>query len=532
MFGLFRRCWSGRFLLGRLATASAEQSQGILGAKGEATNGLFPGGTQSDVDASVVGQAHREQVLQNLLLFRRAQVRIRFDHALDLLGGHVLLKAEGLGLQVIRGDTFFNEIALGALYAALGEFHVVVLGTANVRVTLENQVSVRFVLQILLEVARQCIERRSLAWGQATTGLRHRRLRRREVNAVQCQLGFQLLDLRWLLHVHIAGSISAGAAAVIHGALHAVAPGLETCRIKLHIGAAAHDLSARRRVAVGQRIVVRVTAVASDAGMLARQNGAALDGECRRRRMIRRRWWCLIGDAPAIDKSRARTKTVLARARTNSRAGIAGHEVIQLSNAPSEVLGQNHIDAAAGGQRKSVLRASANQRLPRMRGANQKFRERHKVVELAQIQPGTKQVTLHGSVELDTSDVAVLETIPADLGRQAQHPRSVISERTGGAMVAETREGVAGTEIQVLVHSRQLIPRNEHARRARVRGRRSRKWGWPRCRRQREYTLRRHRLAGSYGPAGSRILFRIRGGVRRMVARSAALLLRAQRQSQ
>ena len=187
---------------------------------------------------------------------------------------------------MIPRHAFFNEIALGALHAPFGEFHVVVLGTSNVRVALENQVSVRFVLQILLEVARQCIERRSLAWGQATTGLRHRRLRRREVNAVQCQLGFQLLDLRWLLHVHIAGSISAGAAAVIHGALHAVAPRLETCRIKLHIGAAAYDLSARRRVAVGQRIVVRVAAVASDAGMLARQNGAALDGECGRRRMI------------------------------------------------------------------------------------------------------------------------------------------------------------------------------------------------------------------------------------------------------
>src|SRR5258707_3212775 len=291
---------------------------------------------------------------------------------------------------------------------------------------------------------------------------------------------------------------------------------------------------ASRRITVGQGIVAGIAGrhVYRHAVARTRKNRNRTHRARRDRRMIRRRWWCLIGDAPAIDKSRARTKTVLARARTNSRAGIAGHEVIQLSNAPSEVLGQNHIDAAAGGQRKSVLRASANQRLPRMRGANQKFRERHKVVELAQIQTGTKQVTLHGPVERDTSDLAVLETIPADLGRQAQHPRSVISERTRGAMVVETREWVAGTEIQVLVHSRQLIPRNEHARRARVRSGRSRKWGWPGCRRQGEYTLRRHRLAGSYGPAGRRILFRIRGGARSIVARSAALLLCAQRQSQ
>src|SRR5438046_10626990 len=104
-FGLFRRRWSGRFLLGRLATASAEQSQSILRAEREATNGLFPGGTQSDVDATVVGQAHREQVFKNLLLFRRAQVRVCFYNALVLLVGHVIFKPKCQRIEVIYRPT-------------------------------------------------------------------------------------------------------------------------------------------------------------------------------------------------------------------------------------------------------------------------------------------------------------------------------------------------------------------------------------------------------------------------------------------
>src|SRR5882762_3778805 len=76
------------------------------------------------------------------------------------------------------------------------------------------------------------------------------------------------------------------AAAVVHRALHGVRAGLKAGGIKLNIRTAPHNLSTRRRVAVGKRIVVRVAAVASDAGALARQNRAALDGERRRRRMI------------------------------------------------------------------------------------------------------------------------------------------------------------------------------------------------------------------------------------------------------
>src|SRR5712691_5386551 len=141
--GLLRRRRSGRFLLECFTAAPAEQRQGVLGTEGEAANGLFTGGAQSDVDAAVVGQAHGQQVFQDLLLFRRAQVRVGFDQVLDLLGGHVLFKAKRSSLNAVRGYALLHQVVLGAFHAALGEFHVVVLGPANVRMAFENQVSVR-----------------------------------------------------------------------------------------------------------------------------------------------------------------------------------------------------------------------------------------------------------------------------------------------------------------------------------------------------------------------------------------------------
>src|SRR5712692_2675194 len=149
--GLFRRRWRSRFLLGCFTAASAEQRQGIPGAKGEAANGLFPGGAQGDVDAPVIGQPHGQQVFQDLLLFRRAQVRFGFDQFLHLFGGHVLFKAKRLGFEMVRGYALLHQVALGAFHAPFRKLHVVVFGSANVRVAFESQVRVRPVCQILFK---------------------------------------------------------------------------------------------------------------------------------------------------------------------------------------------------------------------------------------------------------------------------------------------------------------------------------------------------------------------------------------------
>jgi len=86
-FGLLRWGWSCRFLLGCFTAAPTEQRQSVLGTEGEAANGLFTSGAQSDIDATVVGQAHGQQVFQDLLLFRRREVSIGIDQLLNLLRG-------------------------------------------------------------------------------------------------------------------------------------------------------------------------------------------------------------------------------------------------------------------------------------------------------------------------------------------------------------------------------------------------------------------------------------------------------------
>src|SRR6267154_1206246 len=133
--GLFRRRRSGGFLLGCFTAASTEQREGILGAEGEAANGLLAGGAQSDVDAAVVGHANGQLVLQNLLLFRRGQVGFRFDQFLDLFRSHVLFKAKRAGLDMVGGHALFHQVGLDTFHATLGELHVVVFGAANVSVT-------------------------------------------------------------------------------------------------------------------------------------------------------------------------------------------------------------------------------------------------------------------------------------------------------------------------------------------------------------------------------------------------------------
>src|SRR6267143_2923029 len=101
-------------------------------------------------------------------------------------------------------------------------------------------------------------------------------------------------------------------------------------------------------------------------------------------------------------------------------------------------------------------------------------------------------------------------------------------------MGVEIRKRVARREIDVVIHSGDFVPGHQLAWCPRVRGNcgRSREGGRLRRRRQREYTLHRRRFAAPRGPAGRRALSRGRCHVRSIVARSAALLLSAQRQSQ
>src|SRR5260370_11703716 len=101
-------------------------------------------------------------------------------------------------------------------------------------------------------------------------------------------------------------------------------------------------------------------------------------------------------------------------------------------------------------------------------------------------------------------------------------------------MGGKIRERIAGREIDVVIHSREFIPRQQLAWRTRVRGgcRGSRERRRPRCGGQREYVLCRLGLAAPRGVAERRALLRGRRSASGIVARPAVLLLSAQRQSQ
>ena len=103
-----------------LAAAPAEKRQSILGAKWEAANRLFPGGAERHIHAAVVGHPDGHEILDELLLFRGSQVGILVEELLDFFGGHVLLEAESFDLELISGDAFLDQVAPGALDAALG----------------------------------------------------------------------------------------------------------------------------------------------------------------------------------------------------------------------------------------------------------------------------------------------------------------------------------------------------------------------------------------------------------------------------
>ena len=173
---------------------------------------------------------------------------------------------------MVGSHSLFNKVTPGALHAAFRKFQVVFLRAARIRVPFKDQMGRRAILQILLVIGGQGVQRAGLAGQQPARGLGFGGLRRRKVNAVQRELRFELFHLRWFLDLHVAGSVGGSPMSVIDRALHRVGAGLQAGGIELHVRTSSGNLTARSRIAVGQRVVVRVAAVASDCGALARKN--------------------------------------------------------------------------------------------------------------------------------------------------------------------------------------------------------------------------------------------------------------------
>src|SRR6266700_3855351 len=157
-----------------------------------------------------------------------------------------------------------------------------------------------------------------------------------------------------------------------------------------------------------------------------------------------------IRDAEAKDKACAETKIVLAPGGIHVRTDEVRHEIVDLSEAPRDVLVQYHIDAATCSKRKCILATVAGQREPAMSATKQKFRERHKVIKLAQIQTRTEQVARDSARDLVAIDVAI-EMIAAQLRGQPEKAVCVISETASRAVAIEVAEPTARVKVDVAV---------------------------------------------------------------------------------
>ena len=106
--------------------------------------------------------------------------------------------------------------------------------------------------------------------------------------------------------------------------------------------------------------------------------------------MIRRRR--RIWDAEAQHEACTGAQVILPPACSHLGAGETGHEVIELSDAPGKILGNNHVHAAASGNRKRVLVRCAHEFRAAAGAADKEFGERNEVIKLPQVQPRTKKV--------------------------------------------------------------------------------------------------------------------------------------------
>src|SRR5207302_9181841 len=97
-----------------------------------------------------------------------------------------------------------------------------------------------------------------------------------------------------------------------------------------------------------------------------------------------------------------------------------------------------------------------------MRAPEEKLRERHKVIKLAQIQTWTEKVAGDSAGDLVAIDVAI-EMIAAQLCGQPEKAICVIRETAGRAVAIEVTEPTARIEVAVAVACVEIIPKNELA---------------------------------------------------------------------
>ncbi len=263
-------CGFGWSFVGSRRAARVDQVESVFRVERERANGRLSSGAEGDVNAAVLGQSQDFGVAIELRFLRCGDVLFLVYGLFDLFRSHGLFNAQALRFNGVRGDALGNEVSLGALHATFRKFLVVFRSATRIGMALQDQVSIRFESQILLEVAGKGKQGPLLAGQQpAGYGTILSGLCGGEVNAVQREPLFKLRLFLGLLYRDLRSGMGLTAAAVAGRAGDGVCAGSDAGGIKLNAGAGASYAAAAGCVAIGQRVIVSVRCLGCNGGLLA-----------------------------------------------------------------------------------------------------------------------------------------------------------------------------------------------------------------------------------------------------------------------
>src|SRR5277367_6621336 len=196
----------------------------------------------------------------------------------------------------------------------------------------------------------------------------------------------------------VRGAGGRAAFAVVDFGIDGVGADAHARRGPARVGAGAVDGAARGGVGIGKRIVIRIAGVHVDlhAGARAGKDRGGVRRAGRDRRMVRRRR--RLGETEAQHYAGTDAQVVLASGGTHGDAVKIGAQIVDLGEAPSDILPEHDVQTATGRKSEAILRATGN-RTTAVSEAHEEFAERNKVIKLAPVQPGTEQHGVDATVD-------------------------------------------------------------------------------------------------------------------------------------
>src|SRR5262249_43818433 len=107
------------------------------------------------------------------------------------------------------------------------------------------------------------------------------------------------------------------------------------------------------------------------------------------------------------NQAASEAKIVLGAVGTEIRAAEIGHQVIDLSEAPGKVLGEDNVHAATCSQGKDRLPGGAGHLRASVRWTEQDLSERNEMIESAHIEPRAEQKSIPTATHFVAVHIAV-----------------------------------------------------------------------------------------------------------------------------